>query len=241
MTKTKFQAKDLQRVSGIRECLRSFNIAAPEPLADKPSGWIKSKTDPKNILDFFAPELGLKEGFVLRAYRSLSRLGNEGRVYAMPKNSHFPEPSECMVDNVPRPPEALEDVMLAIEGDGTPQSYLLASVLAREMAGFGAVWHGVNWSEKQIIDCSPWCLEKKKFSDLAPTPKDEWAFNIAEPDDWAPHVLDLGEQGKKVVFYMYATLHGERVERNIDTYRDSSLVSQSRIEVVARGMIMELP
>ena len=37
--------------------------------------------------------------------------------------------------------------MQAIDGDGSLRSYFEASILARELAEFGAIWHGISWGE----------------------------------------------------------------------------------------------
>ena len=45
--------------------------------------------------------------------------------------------------------------MQAIEGDGSPWSYLSASILSREAVEFGAVWHGCVWSDQTILSKPP--------------------------------------------------------------------------------------
>ena len=42
--------------------------------------------------------------------------------------------------------------MQAIEGDGSPWSYLSASILSREAEEFGAMWHGVDGIHRQSTD-----------------------------------------------------------------------------------------
>jgi hypothetical protein len=41
--------------------------------------------------------------------------------------------------------------MDAIPGDGTPESYMEASLLMRELGEFGALWHGRSWGTHEII------------------------------------------------------------------------------------------
>ncbi|MBO8128637.1 MAG: hypothetical protein H0Z39_05490 [Peptococcaceae bacterium] len=45
--------------------------------------------------------------------------------------------------------------MEAIEGDDSLWSYLHASIFARELTEFGAMWHGCNWSTHEILDDNP--------------------------------------------------------------------------------------
>lgn len=124
-------------------------------------GWTKSAVNPNTLLRCF-PALRLKNGFVLRAYVYRDGSGNgNGVVWAMPANTCFPEPERCpRVEDAwlapPKPPGALENYMAAVEGDGAPWSYLSASILARELREFGALWHGCSWSTHAILGSDPW-------------------------------------------------------------------------------------
>ena len=89
---------------------------------------------------------------------------------AMPFDAEFPEPKDCPtleshLLKAPKPSEALDDVMEAIEGDGTPWSYLAASLLRRELSDFGAAWHGVHWSLHFVLDEDPWMADPPKPDD----------------------------------------------------------------------------
>lgn len=95
----------------------------PQP-DDEPNGWSKSKVDPMDLLGVFE-SLGIKPGFILRAYRFQGGLGGNGIVWAMPADVPFPDVSECprLTDQFlepPKPPLALDNIMDAIEGDGCP-------------------------------------------------------------------------------------------------------------------------
>ena len=107
-----------------------------------------------NLLGVFTA-LRVKPGFVLRAYQFRSGGNGNGVVWAMPTDALLPEPSECprLTDQFlepPKPPLALDDLMDAIEGDGTPWSYLSSSLFAREAQEVGAMWHGCHWSTHKI-------------------------------------------------------------------------------------------
>lgn len=61
----------------------------------------------------------------------------------------------------PFPPGALDHFMLAVEGDDTPYSYLLASLLGRDWEELFAQWHGVRWSAHKLLLASPfWSFER---------------------------------------------------------------------------------
>lgn len=107
--------------------MRRAAVRAAELPPDLPECWCRSPVDPGKILAAF-PSLRLKEGFVLRGY--VFRSGGNGNevVWAMPAASSFPGPNacprmECTFLEAPRPPEAI-DPMEAVDGDGTPLSYL---------------------------------------------------------------------------------------------------------------------
>ena len=40
--------------------------------------------------------------------------------------------------------------MDVIEDDGAPWSYLAASLVARELLEYGAMWHGIGWGTYEI-------------------------------------------------------------------------------------------
>jgi hypothetical protein len=139
-------------------------------IEDRPYGWSKSNLDPNLLVGIFS-SLRVKESFILRAYVRQLGTGGYGIVWAMPETSDFPDPNECVMSprpklgfiapkyperQFPRPPRALDYVMDVIEGDGTHWSYLSASIFAREMAEFGAWWHGQEWSTHIVIGDDPW-------------------------------------------------------------------------------------
>lgn len=136
MTTTTFPISAVQR-------LRERAARRARPPEDGPERWSKSIVDPMKVLAVFTP-LWVKDGYVLRAYQF--REGGDGRgvVWAMPVDADFPEPCDCKKDRKralqpPRPPAALDNEMEAIDGDGSPWSYLCDSLLGRELWSFGAI------------------------------------------------------------------------------------------------------
>lgn len=90
---------------------------------------------------------------MLRAYVFRSGLNGNGVAWAMPEDSHFPEPDECEKFDIlksPKPCNALP-VSEVVEGDGSAISYISASIFVREMLEFGAHWHGEIWSYHEIV------------------------------------------------------------------------------------------
>ncbi|MGO8752105.1 MAG: hypothetical protein ACLQNE_39715 [Thermoguttaceae bacterium] len=151
MTKT-FPAKK------IAELRQRVGKAAQLP-EECPEGWSKSTVDPMAVLAVCKP-LFAKKGFVLRAYQFREGGNGNGFVWAMPVDAEFPEPQVCpklqgVFLEPPKPPAALDDFMAAIDGNGSAWSYICASILARELAEFGAMWHGCDWDTHTILGANP--------------------------------------------------------------------------------------
>ena len=192
---------------------------------DAPEGWNKSLVDPMDVVALFKG-LSVKSGYVLRAYQYVSGDNGNGNVYAMPADAPFPEPDECLrMDNVflepPLPPAADAETMKYIDGDRSPRSYLLASLMARELAEFGAMWHGRSWSDQSIL------ADASKLS----TP---WTWCEEPPSDLRPSV-DATESAILVVFYTYTMFDHERVIRHTDQYSGSSYDFKHESTVIGHG------
>lgn len=118
-------------------------------------GWNKSTADPMLLLNAYKP-LRIRSGYVLRAYQYISGEDGNGVIYAMPSDSAFPEPPECESAGArflhpPLPRHADRSFMSYIEGGDSVRSYMLASILARELLEFGARRHGCSWSLERLI------------------------------------------------------------------------------------------
>ena len=142
--------------------LREKAAALSQPVEGQaePQGWSKSRVDPGKLVQIFAP-LRMRKGYVLRAYVFREEGNGNGVVWAMPEDADFPAPKDCpTLENhllkAPKPWDALDDPMEAIEGDGSAWSYLAASLLRRELREFGAMWHGSNWATHFLLDDDPW-------------------------------------------------------------------------------------
>jgi hypothetical protein len=180
-----------------------------------PNGWSKSKIDPMKVLDAFS-SLKIKKGFMLRAYQYVSNGNGNGVVWAMPEDSPFPEPNECpkLKDTeieCPRPSAALDDVMEAVEGDGSEFSYVSASLFAREISEFGAFWHGCSWSSHTIID------EKSPSDEFTFEEIDNWDWSEEKPKEWRPSATKVSHN-ILVNFYTYTGLVPAGIVCHTDTF-----------------------
>jgi hypothetical protein len=218
-------------VERIRRLRRAAARAARFP-ADGPEGWGKSPVDPCRVLRVF-PLLRLLPGYTLRAYQFRSGGNGNAVVYAMPVDSPFPDPEECPSDEErflepPVPPGALRNVMAAIDGDGSPESYMQSSIFAREIAEFGALWHDCEWSDQSILAANPAESRPGKTEPSGP-----WEWTEPAPVEWLPTVT-IGDE-VVVQFYTYTIFGGERITRHIDSYRLGSYVCTTETEVIATG------
>lgn len=214
----------------------------PEGL-EEPEGWSKSRVDPNRLVTLFAP-LRLREGHVLRAYVFREDGNGNGVVWAMPADAEFPEPADCPtleqhMFKAPKPWDALDDVMQAIEGDGSAWSYLSASLLRRELLEFGALWHGTNWGTHVLLDEDPWKPGKAVGEDTSPLDRPtsqsrQWKWREARPGDWRPRVEISGDR-VTVTFYTYSGLNTETIYRHTDTYRLGSYRPRIEQKVVGEG------
>ena len=206
---------------------------------DLPDQWSISTVDPMDLVSVF-PCLKVKDGYRLVAYQYRSGENGNGVVYAIPRSASLPSPEACPKRedhflDPPQPAEALDSFMEAIEGDGTPLSYLSASLLGRELAEFGALWHGCSWSDSVILGSDPWAKEsRRRFSMIPISPKDKWEFLLPEPDDWSPAVA-MTEEGAIVQFFVWSGLGGETISVVEDTYPPGSYCFTSEQTIIATG------
>lgn len=202
-----------------------------------PNGWSKSRVEPAKMLTVF-PELKVREGYVLRAYVFKEDGNSNGFVWALPADAAFPEADDCPrleshFLKPPKPFDALDDIMEVIDGDDSPESYLHASILRRELREFGGGWHGIKWGMHTVLDDSPWNGTPRSEEDsmaMYPTSRlDEWKWLAPKPMSWTPEVRVERNQ-VTVTFYSYTALYAEldngemekeRIVRHTDTYRRS--------------------
>lgn len=215
-----------------------------------PEGWSKSRVDPAKVVSAF-PGLKLREGFVLRAYVFKEDGNSNGFVWGLPKDAAYPEPKDCPrleshFLNPPKPLDAVDDLMEAIDGDDTAASYLHASLFKREIREFGGGWHGIQWGMASILDQSPWKGAIKADAEPFEKPRSklrDWKWAAEQPKDWRPEVKMERDQ-VVVSFYVYTALAGvgekqemerERILHYVDTYKRGKYRSLSQVKKLATG------
>lgn len=206
-----------------------------------PRGWSKSTDDPARLLDAF-PTLRLKKGLALRAYVFREGGNGNGVIWAMPESAPFPGPDQAGKEKrgvleLPRP-EGATGIMQGIEGDGSPRSYLSASLLAREAQEYAALWHGISWGAHQFVGADPWSGSQNFVAtDPAQGPSgnpQDWKWTGAPPPDWTPRV-EMAADLVTVTFYTYSALGRQAIFRHVDTYRPGQYEPSSRDEEIGTG------
>jgi len=137
--------------------------------------------------------------------------------------------------------------MDGIAGDGSPWSYLCASILSRELAEFGARWHGCNWTTHTLIGDNPLELNVRPAAlpvgqgandyakgELPSAGKNGWKWLSTKPSQWQPSVR-IGPDSVTVIFYTYSPLGQEGLYRHTDTYRRGTYVAKSEQLKIAEG------
>lgn len=204
---------------------------------DGPAGWSKCELDPMILLGFFYP-LRISRGFVLRAYQYRNSAAGYGVVWALPVDADFPEPTSLSPDDPPKPEGALEDPMEVVYGDGSPWSYLSASLLARELEDFAGFGSGLTWSTHLVLDGDPWKKNNKfahalaglGFSNKSP----DWQWVSARPRDWRPAVIN-DDGTTHVRFYTFTGFGQQQINYFEDRYQSDSLVFQRSKRLIAAG------
>jgi len=204
---------------------------------------------PMKIFGAF-PRLRLKPGLMLRAYVYEEGGNGNGVVWAMPENLPFPQPFTAgteQAQELPTPfgwphflghppiiPGCLPDLMTALLGDGSPESYLEASVFVRETGEFGAQWHGCNWSTHSIVGNDSWNIPGPEHAvDQIPS-LNSWKWLASPPEVWDPTVTEDGDS-VIVRFVTYTGLGRERLCLHGDTYRRYNYECQHNTENLAIG------
>jgi hypothetical protein len=194
---------------------------------------------PLRVLRAF-PLLRLKSGFTLRAYQFRVGGNGEGYVYAMPEGATLPAPEQWPSDpsdslEPPRPPQSLEDIMDAVEGDGTPWSYFSASLFAREISEFGAMWHGESWNTHRILATDAMSIiQRENNSARSDCDSRVWTWEQPVPEQWAPRLVPSGDS-IKVVFHTFTGLGQQRIVRHTDEYQGRSYRFRISRRVIAWG------
>ena len=236
----------ITRVNRLRRAAeRARALPAEDPdwsLVSLSDDWFASAYDANELIGVF-DTLRLKAGFTLHAYEYRAGDNGNGIIWAVPADAPLVAPGECSrledrFPHPPRPPGAVP-LMQAIEGDGSPWSYLSASILRREAAEFGARWHGCVWSDQTVLSKPPRQADDQDVSYKArkltgDAPISNWTWHGAVPRTWKPAYADR-ETTREVVLHIHNPIGGEKIYRATDTYPVGSYDRKIETTVLCTG------
>lgn len=202
-------------------------------------GWTLRIDQPDKILRVFKP-LRLDLNYDLRGYQFMDSSGNgNGLVWAVPFETKFVSPEECeTLDDrflkPPRPPEALDDFRTVFESDGSARSYLMASLAARELWEYGAMWHGISWGSVRILGRDPWKEAQGDSPFVAPSTDGDWSWTEPRPLEWRPTV-ELKNDVATVTLICFSGLGSQRIYKITDKFNKGNYVFETERQDLALG------
>lgn len=171
--------------------------------------WFVSTVNPAAAL-LKLPGLRLKPGFRLVSYLYRSEGSGVGVVWAIPEAlSTTAQLEKALINStslsqIPKPVGTLSSFMEAIEGDRTPVSFMIASILRRELQEFGALGQRCNWSRHYLVN--------------APADEINWQWRGTPSKDLAPKVKLLDDGQAAVEFFTCRDDPSPTLYRHIDQY-----------------------
>lgn len=186
--------------------------------------WFVSSINPGDAL-LQLKGLKVKSGFRLVPYLVRTSSGGVGHICALPEErsttefleSALPEGTEWHYP--PFPEGSLNNTMLALEGDRSSMSYVVASILRREMQEFGATGKDQQWSQHQLIASLPTQVQ--------------WRWKNSPPPDFAPKVK-VNEDGTAAVeFFSCRTTKPFAIFHHLDQYADGNYLATSKDRAIA--------
>lgn len=202
------EPESLDELSGI------FSLGGPEEVAGATvqavkHQWFVSTVNPASTL-LKLPGLELKPGFRMVSYLyRMDELG-AGMVWAVPEELSSTADLEAALRGcstlakLPKPQGALPHFMEAIVGDRSPTSFIIASILRRELQEFGAMGQRCNWGHHRLIDAIP--------------AKVQWVWKGEQAKDLTPKVKLLPNDQAAVEFFTCRMAAPYTIYRHVDQY-----------------------
>lgn len=204
-----------------------FNFGgAPELETHAPNAngkWFVSAANPGAAL-LKLPGLRLKPEMRLVTY--LYRLPQEGVgvTWAVPEALSTTAQLQVVLDQdlkglPPQPAGALTSAMEAIEGDRSPLSFIIASLLQRELQEFGASGKRQDWSHHRLVSGLP-----------AQVP---WQWHTNPPKDLSPKVLIYPDGRAAIEFFSCRIVNPVAIFQHIDQYPATGYNSMQKSRAIA--------
>ncbi|PSB23991.1 hypothetical protein [Stenomitos frigidus] len=201
-------------LSGLGD-LFNFGSAMDEPThAPNTRGeWFISATNPGSVLQKL-PGLTLKPDVRLVCY--LHRQLEEGRgvIWAVPESLSTTAQLEKALagsgdsTHPPCPAGAFTNLMEAVEGDHSAVSFIIASLLQRELAEFGCFGKASHWSHHRLIKAVP--------------AQAQWQWKIEIPKDLSPKVLLFADGRAAIEFFSCRVVPPLALFQHLDQYSEKN-------------------
>ncbi len=180
--------------------------------------WLISAVNPADAL-IKLPGLQLKPDFRLVSYLYRSESEGFGKTWALPEElSSMGYLEQALVlgegpEQPPQPKGGMADFMMAIAGDRSPVSFLIASILRRELEEVGALGQYCNWTHHRLIETVPTRVT--------------WQWRMEQPKDLSPKVR-LFEDGRAAVeFFSCRVVAPSSIFRHVDQYSADQYTANS--------------
>lgn len=189
----------------------AFGGLAPEDVSSPnlEGYWFISTVNPAAAL-LKLPGLQINPGYRLVSYLYRASNNGVGLVFALPENlsttAHLEKAlaGSGTIAQPPQPEGALTHFMDAITGDQSPVSFLVASILRRELQEFGAAGRHCSWNHHRLIDAVPTKLA--------------WVWRVEQPKDLLPKVKVLQNGQAAVEFFSCRVGQSITLYRHLDQY-----------------------
>jgi hypothetical protein len=230
-TKTFEEDEELPEPESLDALGDLFKFGGPSDLSETATTtdgrWQVSAVNPGDAL-IRLPGLSLKPGLRFVGYTYRGEKIGKGMVWAVPEVwSVTAELEKALSDQLdithpPHPNQALPEVMAAIEGDRSVASFMVASILRRELLEFGAAGNQCRWTHHRLVDGIP--------NTVIP----EW--RTEPPKEFSPRVRLFPDGRAAVEFFTCRVAAPTAIFRHIDQYpADSySLTSLDRAIALVR-------
>jgi hypothetical protein len=176
--------------------------------------WFISAADPGAAL-MKLPGLKLKPTWRLVTYLLRSGTDGMGAVWAVPETlsttAHLQKaliggnPVAVGVLQIPQPNGCLTDVMDSLEGDRSPLSFVIASILRHELKEMGALGKSCDWSHHRLITALP---SQRSWQWRVPTP----------PKDLSPKVMIYPDTRATTEFFTCRIAAPVAIYQHVDQY-----------------------
>ena len=194
------------------------------PEIDETGFWLLSAVNPAAAL-IKLPGLDLQPSWRLVSYLHRRKTGGISLTWAVPETLGTTAALEAAIPDsrdrraVPRPDGVSDNFMDVIAGDRSNMSFLMASLLRREILDFGAIGADQKWHNHRLIAAVP--------------PKIQWQWRNQAPKDLSPKVQIRPEGIAVVEFFSCRVKPPVVICRHLDQYPADRYSAQCKEQAIA--------